>query len=207
MKQKLNVKARLLKAATDLFSKFGYDGTTVDEIVLTAGVNKRMVYHYFGSKEVMYQEVLKEVFYRLRTVELASIQPGDPIEKTLKNLVHVYFNFLAANPEFINLLLWENLAKGRHLHAELSVLSKSPLINLLTEVISEGTRQGVIQEGLNPKYLLINIIGLCQIYFSNSYTLSHTVEIDLQSPSGLEAGIEQVFVLLSHGILKSPVSF
>jgi TetR/AcrR family transcriptional regulator len=44
-------KANLLKAATALFSEKGYHGVTVDEIVSLAGVNKRMVYHYYGSKE------------------------------------------------------------------------------------------------------------------------------------------------------------
>jgi len=202
-KKKSGIKEKLLKVAIELFSEKGYDGATVDEIVNAAGVNKRMVYHYYGSKELIYQEVLKEVFHRLQNVELAIVHQGDPIENTLKGLVRAYFNFLATNPEFVNLLLWENLGKGRHLHSEMPLLSKAPIINLLTEVINEGSRQGVIRQGLDARYLLINIIGLCLIYFSNSYTLTHTVGLDLQSPAVLETGIQQVFILLRHGILKS----
>jgi len=202
-RKKLGTKEKLLKVAIDLFSKKGFDGTTVDEIVNAAKVNKRMVYHYFGSKEAIYREVLKEVFKRLQNVELETIHPKDSIEKTVEDLVRAYFAFLAANPDFVNLLLWENLGKGRHLQPELVALSKAPILNLLNKVLKEGARLGQIRKGLDSNHLFINMIGLCLIYFSNSYTLTHTVGLDLESPAVLETGLQQVLRLLKYGILKS----
>ena len=128
MHKKRGTKEKLLKVAIDLFSEKGFDGATVDEIVNAAKVNKRMVYHYFGSKEAIYREALKEVFSRLQNVELETIHPEDSIEKTLEDLVRAYFVFLAGNPDFVNLLLWENLGKGRHLQPELVALSKAPIL-------------------------------------------------------------------------------
>ncbi|MEI8340868.1 MAG: TetR/AcrR family transcriptional regulator [Verrucomicrobiota bacterium] len=202
-KEKIGTKERLLKAAIYLFSEKGYDGTTVDEIVDAAKINKRMVYHYFGSKEAIYREVLKVVFSRLQRVELAIIHLEDSIEKALEDLVRAYFNFLAGNPDFVNLLLWENLGKGRHLQSEQVLLSKAPILDLLSKILSEGARRGLIRKGFDPKHLFINMIGLCLIYFSNTHTLSHSVGIDLKSPAVLNAGIQQVLRLLKYGILKS----
>jgi len=201
-KKRVGTKEKLLKVAIDLFSEKGYDGATVDEVVNTAGVNKRMLYHYFGSKESIYREVLKEVFTRLEKVELATIHPEEPIENTLEKLVRAYFNFLVTNPDFVSLLLWENLAKGRHLNPKMVQFSKAPILDLLNKVLHEGALRGQIREGLNVKHLFINMTGLCLIYFSNSYTLTQTVDLDLNSPKVLEAGIQQVLSLLRHGILN-----
>ena len=45
-------RATILAAATAEFSRKGLDGARVDEIARRSGVNKRMIYHYFGDKRV-----------------------------------------------------------------------------------------------------------------------------------------------------------
>ena len=196
-----DTKSRLLAAAMGLFSEKGYDGVAVDEIVARARVNKRMVYHYFGSKEAIYREVLREVYGRLTKIELAVVDPKAPIDKTLEIIVRSYFAFLAANPEFVQLILWENLGQGRHLAAVGDALSKAPILGLLRQVLSRGIREGRIPKNFDSKHLLINLIGLCLIYFSNRYTLTQSVGIDLRSPRVLERGIAQIVQLVQHGIM------
>ncbi|WP_445399965.1 TetR/AcrR family transcriptional regulator [Streptomyces sp. LE64] len=51
------VPSRLMAAATRLFADQGYDRTSVQEIVAAAGVTKGALYHYFGSKEDLLQEI------------------------------------------------------------------------------------------------------------------------------------------------------
>jgi AcrR family transcriptional regulator len=194
---------RLLTAAIELFSQKGYDGITVDEIVAKARVNKRMIYHYFGSKEAIYREVLREVFGRLTRLEIAAVNPMVPLEETLEAIVRTYFAFLAANPEFVQLLLWENLGQGRHLAASGDALSKAPILMALHQVLNRGVAEGRISRGFDAKHLLINLIGLCLVYFSNRYTLSRSVGLNLQSPRILEKGITQIVRLLRHGMLET----
>jgi len=199
----LGAKQRLLRIAIRSFSRKGYDGVSVDEIVAAAQVNKRMVYHYFGSKEALYQAVLSEVYGRLTNLELAAVNPHDSLENVLELLIRTYFQFLATNPEFVQLLLWENLAQGRHLGTTIESFSKAPILQILHQVIKTGVRQGRIHRKLKTEHLLINLIGLCLIYFSNRYTLSQTVGLDLRSPQVLEEGVRQVILLTKHGILSN----
>lgn len=49
----------LLRAATELFSERGYDRTTIREIGERAGVDPALIARYFGSKPLLYVEVLK----------------------------------------------------------------------------------------------------------------------------------------------------
>jgi TetR/AcrR family transcriptional regulator len=56
------VRGRLLSGATDLFASKGYAATTVREIVERAGVTKPVLYYYFGNKEGIYLELMREAF-------------------------------------------------------------------------------------------------------------------------------------------------
>ena len=105
----LPVRTRLLQAATRLFAQTGYRGTTVDEIVAEAKVNKRMVYHYFGDKERLYHAVLTEAYRGLETVEVEALSHTQNIDELTGAMVRSYFDFLSAHPEFVRLLLFENL--------------------------------------------------------------------------------------------------
>ena len=54
-------KANILKKATALFAKSGFEGTSINDIIQASEINKRMVYHYFGDKRGLYREIyLKE---------------------------------------------------------------------------------------------------------------------------------------------------
>ncbi|MFI8905278.1 TetR/AcrR family transcriptional regulator [Streptomyces albidoflavus] len=78
------VPRRLLAAATRLFADQGYDRTSVQEIVEAAGVTKGALYHYFGSKE----DLLQEVYARLLRLQQERLDmyagSQDPVEERLR---------------------------------------------------------------------------------------------------------------------------
>ena len=51
-------RARILEAATKLFSARGFNGATIDEIAALADVNKQRIYAYFGSKNRLFEAAL-----------------------------------------------------------------------------------------------------------------------------------------------------
>ncbi|MFT6657197.1 MAG: AcrR family transcriptional regulator [Maritalea sp.] len=61
---KLGAKQRILFSAFQLFLQHGVDGTSIDEIVRVAAVSRGGLYHHFGSKDVLYDEVLEHYFVR-----------------------------------------------------------------------------------------------------------------------------------------------
>lgn len=191
---------RILKIAIRLFAEKGFAGTSVDEIVDSAGVNKRMVYHYFGNKEKLYQKVLLAEYSKLEPLEIKTLHPDDPIEKCIVDIVAAYFSFLQNNPEFVQLILWENLNKGRNLNQMEIPLSKSPMMDLLIEAINAGKKNGTVRQEVDPKFLLISLIGNCMVYCSNRYTLSRALEINLDNPRTLGKAKKAVADLLLNGI-------
>ncbi|MFI1355459.1 TetR/AcrR family transcriptional regulator [Streptomyces sp. NPDC020898] len=78
------VPQRLLAAATRLFAEQGYDRTSVQEIVESAGVTKGALYHYFGSKDDLLHEVYARVL-RVQQERLDAFANADaPVEERLR---------------------------------------------------------------------------------------------------------------------------
>ena len=199
-RQGLPARDRLLRAAMRGFARAGYDGTTVDEIVAAAGVNKRMVYHYFGDKEKLYHAVLAEAYRSLELVEIDALSHRTDFDALTAEIVRTYFNFLRDHPEFVRLLLWENLNDGAGLAQADFRLSKDPMLTALNRLLRDGIAAGRIRADMDARHLLISLIGLCLIYSSNRYTLSQALRLDLGSEAVREAGIRHVTRLLLDGI-------
>ncbi|HTC99611.1 MAG TPA: helix-turn-helix domain-containing protein [Bradyrhizobium sp.] len=64
---------KLLTAARREFADSGLAGARVDEIAARAGVNKQLVYHYFGDKDALYLAVLEWVYGRSARRSASSI--------------------------------------------------------------------------------------------------------------------------------------
>jgi AcrR family transcriptional regulator len=64
------VQRRIVDAAVELFSRKGFDGTSVQEVVDAAEVTKGAMYHYFRSKD----DLLYEIYHGLITEQLAGLE-------------------------------------------------------------------------------------------------------------------------------------
>ena len=195
-------KENLLKAGIELFSARGYDGVAVDEVVNLAGCNKRMLYHYFGNKDGLYVEVLREVFGKLEDSELMVTAEASTTEGAIRAILARYFDFLENNPGFVSLLMWENLNHARFFDAHPNLLSKSPILQRLGEILDQGRLRGEVVAAPDNRHLLVLLIGVCFIYFSNRYTLRHTLGLDLQQPAVLQQGLELAQEVLIHGLIR-----
>lgn len=54
-----NSKQLVLDAATKIFAERGFYGARITDITEASSVNVRIIYHFFGSKENLYDEVLR----------------------------------------------------------------------------------------------------------------------------------------------------
>lgn len=62
------VKAEILNQAQKLFQQFGIRKTTMDEIAIACGKAKSTLYHYFKSKEEVFDAVIKLEMKKLRAI-------------------------------------------------------------------------------------------------------------------------------------------
>jgi TetR/AcrR family transcriptional regulator len=192
---------KLLTAARREFAASGLAGARVDEIAARAGVNKQLVYHYFGDKDALYLAVLEWVYEEIRAQERKLNLEGLPPQQAIKRLIEASFDHLAAHPDFIVLLNDENRGGARHVRGSRKLEAMhSPLVSLVSSILSEGVRAGVFRKGINPVQLYISIAGLGYFYFSNTPTLSAIFGKDLAGPAARRARRKHVVDLVMQSL-------
>jgi TetR/AcrR family transcriptional regulator len=93
---------RILKAALAEFAASGFAGARVHAIAQRAGVNARMLYHYFGEKEDLFRAILRRRFAE------RPIQP-ETSAASLATQMGDWFERMVANPDWVRLTQWEAL--------------------------------------------------------------------------------------------------
>ena len=180
-------KARILEAAKREFAKNGLAGARVDVIAEKAKANKRMIYHYFGSKEVLFQTTLENAYIDIRTAEqklnLGHLEPAAALER----LVRFTWEYYLKNPEFITLVNSENLHRAKHVKKSdvLQTYSRR-FVAMVNEILVRGVETGVFRPGVDPVQLNITIAAIGYYYLTNRFTGSILFEKDMMAKQALD---------------------
>ncbi|MET2828446.1 TetR/AcrR family transcriptional regulator [Mesorhizobium shangrilense] len=182
---------RILAAAKQEFAKKGLGGARVDDIAERAKANKRMIYHYFDSKESLFQRVLEDAYVDIRTaeqkLELDHLDPREALEK----LVRFTWKYYLDNPEFLTMVNSENLHKARHLKKSKVVQDISRrLVTMVGTLLERGAKQGLFRDGVDPVQLNITIAAIGYYYLTNRFTGSIIYERDLMSREALDTRLQ-----------------
>lgn len=180
-------KARILEAAKREFAKNGLGGARVDVIAEKARANKRMIYHYFDSKEGLFQTILENAYVDIRTAEQKlNLDHLDP-KAALERLVRFTWDYYLKNPEFITLVNSENLHRAKHLKkSEIVKVYSRKFVSMVTTILDRGVAAGVFRPGVDPVQLNITIAAIGYYYLTNRFTGSIVFERDLMAKDALE---------------------
>ena len=178
----------ILAAARQEFSTKGAAGARVNEIAARSGVNKQLIYYYFGNKEGLYAAALEAVYGEIRELEQGLLLEEESPDEAMRALVAFSFDYLAAHPEFIGMLKHENASGAQHIQQSETLQGmNSPLIALIRKTLKRGVDAGVFRKGIDPLNLYISIAGMSYFFFSNRSTLSSIFGRDLAAVRSVAA--------------------
>ena len=182
---------RILAAAKKEFAKKGLGGARVDVIAERAKANKRMIYHYFGSKEELFQRVLENAYVGIRTAEqkldLDHLEPREAME----TLIRFTWQYYLKNPEFITLVNSENLHRARHLKkSEVIHAVSRRFVDMVGGLLDRGTKAGLFRPGIDPVQLNITIAAIGYYYLTNRYTAAIVFQRDFMAPEALDVRLQ-----------------
>jgi len=131
------VKDEIILQAQKLFKQFGLKKTTMDEIAMASGKAKSTLYHYFKSKDEVFDAVLNKEHTSLRKLVTEEVNK----QVNLKEKLRTYFvTFHQETTKKINLYR----VLKQDLHVELS--SRDRYINILdieTSFVSDMIIKGI----------------------------------------------------------------
>lgn len=98
-------KRSIFEAAIKVFSLSGYNGATMDEIALKAGVAKGTLYYHFKSKEEIFNFIISEGIDIMRDeLKCSANLEGDPLER-LRAICKAQLSMLYKNRDFFKVIM------------------------------------------------------------------------------------------------------
>lgn len=107
--RKATTRGAIIAAAFATFGSKGYTAVSVDQIAARAGVAKGAVYHYFTSKDVLFEAVLESVSSAILTEVLTAISAGQDFWQELA-LGNRAFFVACSDPDRSRILLHDGPA-------------------------------------------------------------------------------------------------
>jgi AcrR family transcriptional regulator len=110
---------RILEAASQLFAKHGYEGTSVRQIAAAAGVSLGMIRHYFGSKDGLYDACIAqafEIYAELGRRVQESAETGGSATEIIASATRAGFQHARQHVSACRLMLWDMMQADRWRH-------------------------------------------------------------------------------------------
>ena len=168
-------KQRARDAAIVEFAAHGEHGTTMERIAARAGVNKQRIYAYFGDKAALFEAVVWE--------EIEKVTEAVPlrVERTadIGEFAGQSFDYLQAHPDLARLALWEGLADVGTVPDE---PARRALYQRKLNVIAKAQRSGVIDDTLEPAYLVFMLLALASWWTAQPQTARMLTAADPAAP-------------------------
>jgi AcrR family transcriptional regulator len=145
--KKKQTRKAIMEAALKLFSRQGYEHTSIDQLARAAGIGKGTVYSYFQAKSEIFlafcEEQLEFVYQELA----AKSNPEAPLYEQLLTLFMGEFRFVSRNREFGRILLQETVFPKDFTGARARELDDK-YIALLTPIFKRAQQRGELRTDL-----------------------------------------------------------
>jgi AcrR family transcriptional regulator len=189
--------ADIIAVATHEFSEKGLAGARIDVIAEAMRTSKRMIYYYFGSKEALYVRVLEEAYRRIRAIEAGLHLEDLAPEDALRKLVGFTVDYQLANPDFIRLVMTENIHRGEFLAQSKAIQKLNvPAIDAVRDVYQRGVKAGVFRAGIDPVDLHMSISALSFFNTANRHTFALIFKRDFDSPAAIVARRDSIIEMV-----------
>ena len=80
---KSDMKEIIINTSREIFARFGFKKTTVDEIANSLNKTKSFIYHYFNSKEEIFQSVVEKEGQLLKIEMMGAVSLEENLQKKL----------------------------------------------------------------------------------------------------------------------------
>ena len=195
-------KTQILDAAEEEFARYGLAGARTEPIAANTGVTKAMIHYYFGTKEELYQAVLKrQAALFLSAVEQIDVSDLSP-EAALRKFLRLAVDYENTQPYHGKVLLHEAMTnEGKYF----KLTGWEVPIGLGAAVLQRGVDEGCFRP-LDPWLTMVHIMGVMSFYFNAANNLKQLEPLsDCQSPEAIENYADSAIAFVLAGVLKHPV--
>ncbi len=182
----------ILKIAQEIFSKYGYKKTTLDDIANAVRKGKSSLYYYFKSKEDLFQAVImKEVDILARELDKVVNRNTDPVDK-LRDYILTKINTFRNLANFYHAL--ENDVTALGFIEEIKSRYEQDEIRMIKRILIEGVRKNEFE---------IYDFNLAAIGITTAIKgLEMPLSAGTYGTVNLERSVDIILKIMCYGIMK-----
>ncbi|MCA0939667.1 TetR family transcriptional regulator [Salipiger pacificus] len=179
------VKADILRVARAEFARTGLSGTRIEDIAAGTKTSKRMIFYYFQDKQSLYEAVLEDCYAEVRGGESELDLEGLRPDVALRALLEFTFDHHRRNPEFIRLVMIENIHDARHMKKMHALAAKNErAIGVVERICHAGCEAGLFRPDISPVALHWQISAVSFFNVANRATFSTNFGPELFDETG-----------------------
>ncbi len=158
----ISTEEQILEAARKVFARKGLEAARMQEIADEAGINKALLHYYFRSKEKLFGLVFREVLGKFIGGMKGLLNEDIPFFSKIEGFIDGYLDILFQNPYLPGFIMMEIHRNPAEIVSFME--SRDVPIKLFESQISKEAAMGNIRE-IDPRHLVVNMIGLCVFPF------------------------------------------
>lgn len=193
MVQKETMRKSIVNAASDIFSKYGYKKTTMDDIAMALGKGKSSIYYYFRNKEEIFQAVLEQEVILLKS----KLQKAVNRKKHHKGKLKAYI--ITRMKGFESMINFYNAVKNEYL-SQFEFIER---IRYKYDQEEIAVVQGILEEGVEKGDFRIEDPFLASVVIVTSMK-GFEIPLYITGKKGqdIEQIVDKLLKMLFNGILK-----
>jgi len=160
---------QILDAAEELLGEKGYDGMSARDIAQRAGVNKALVFYYWGSKAELFERILERYYTRHREALSSGLGGQGTLAQRIHRMMDDYLDFIEANRLYPRLVQQQICGGGPHLD-----LVRRHLSTFFEWTVSALAEISPAQGPLAPRHFYLSLSGMVVSYFTYTQVLGET---------------------------------
>ena len=178
---------RVLSTAVNTFARKGLAGTSVRDIARRARIRVSTLYHYFPSKEALYQEVQERVHAQVRELVVSALGMGLDLRETTRTAVGALFDLFLSNRALVQLGYRTALENPARFGTERRIADR--WLGLLEGVLKPAEGRGEVK-GIDPVLFMVTIDALVHWHLVNDGLYRQLLGHGLDDP-GLAARVRE----------------
>lgn len=185
--------SRILSAAEQIFSQFGFVKAKVLDIAEQANVSEGTVYEYFKTKEDLLLAVTsKHMTQHLQRLDDA-FEIKHPLRK-LRRLIRYHFTLYLANRDFLKVFILNTQLRTNFYESTAFTLFQR-YHKLIEDIVEQGKSEGVFRSNVNPRIFRNLFLGAFSHISIRWFILESRPQVDMMRE------IDQLTDMLSISLL------
>lgn len=178
-----DTRQKIINATLLVAAKHGFERATTDEISRTAGVSEGIIYHYFKSKQQLYESMVSEKAANFRAALTEEIGKFRGSRKKLERLIEFHFSSFTGKDSIFRSLLGK-VGDAPMIKDHLISLVIMPYSRIISRIIKEGIEAGEFKD-IDPSVAALDLIGMMQLpalslHFGQADFSAHRAEITVK---------------------------